>query len=333
MLPEKSGLRVRPRRHRVIFASAFPVRRVRIRHREVHDGPGQARAGAGPRGRAGPMNGAEPAAPRWNGASPSCATCWTSSASIDRRFIFRRLAMGDSQSPRYWRAGTEHPDQRRLRQHEPGRLAGRGLNRAGRCRRVVVVSADDVSSDVLLPWVGWLPGLRRRATEDVVADVATRSTSPPRHGRRHGRRGVRRGVGRAVRERGLQPICEVLAAVTANSAFHGPVWTSSTSARSWRPWSALPRLAASTAPSRPAHGVRVPRDLHTGPRWFGGRGDQRAAPGVRCRRRLHRDHQQPGLHRRRHGRRHRGRGGDQGTEQGSFRPCRTTRSRTPSLGA
>ena len=60
------------------------------------------------------------------------------------------------------------------------------------------------------------------ATDDVVEDAAT-----PFDRRRHG---MIIGMGaaafvvesaEAARERGLQPICEVLGAVTANSAFHG----------------------------------------------------------------------------------------------------------------
>ena len=93
----------------------------------------------------------------------------------------------------------------------------------GRCRRVVVVSADDVTSDTLLPWVasGFLAS-GAAATDDSVEDAAT-----PFDRRRHG---MIVGMGAAAfvvesadaaRERGLQPICEVLGAVTANSAFHG----------------------------------------------------------------------------------------------------------------
>ena len=95
--------------------------------------------------------------------------------------------------------------------------------RAGRCRRVVVVSADDVTSDTLLPWVasGFLAS-GAAATDDMVEDAAT-----PFDRRRHG---MIVGMGAAAfvvesadaaRERGLQPICEVLGSVTANSAFHG----------------------------------------------------------------------------------------------------------------
>ena len=95
--------------------------------------------------------------------------------------------------------------------------------RAGRCRRVVVVAADDVTSENLLPWVasGFLAS-GAAATDDLVEDAAT-----PFDRRRHG---MIIGTGaagfvvesaEAARERGLQPICEVLGSVTANSAFHG----------------------------------------------------------------------------------------------------------------
>ena len=95
--------------------------------------------------------------------------------------------------------------------------------RAGRCRRVVVVSADDASSDALLPWLGsGFLASGAAATDDIVEEAAT-----PFDRRRHG---MIIGMGaaafvvesaEAARERGLQPICEVLGTVTANSAFHG----------------------------------------------------------------------------------------------------------------
>ncbi len=95
--------------------------------------------------------------------------------------------------------------------------------RAGRCRRVVVISADDASGDSLQPWItsGFLAS-GAAATDEQVEDAAT-----PFDRRRHG---MIVGMGAAAlviesaaaaRERGLQPICEVLGAVTVNSAFHG----------------------------------------------------------------------------------------------------------------
>ena len=95
--------------------------------------------------------------------------------------------------------------------------------RAGRCSRVIVISADDVTSDHMIGWFGaGFLASGAAATDDVVADAAI-----PFDRRRHG---LIIGMGaaalvvesaHAARERGIQPICEVLSTVTANSAFHG----------------------------------------------------------------------------------------------------------------
>ena len=95
--------------------------------------------------------------------------------------------------------------------------------RAGRCRRVVVVAGDNVTSDHLIDWVGsGFLASGAAATDDVVENAAL-----PFDNRRHG---MIMGMGaaglvvesaEAARERGIRPICEVLATVTANSAFHG----------------------------------------------------------------------------------------------------------------
>jgi NAD(P)-dependent dehydrogenase (short-subunit alcohol dehydrogenase family)/acyl carrier protein len=94
---------------------------------------------------------------------------------------------------------------------------------AGRCRRVIVVSADDVTSDHLIDWMGaGFLASGAAATDEVVADAAI-----PFDRRRHG---MLIGMGAAAlvvesadaaRERGIQPICEVLSTMTSNSAFHG----------------------------------------------------------------------------------------------------------------
>ena len=95
--------------------------------------------------------------------------------------------------------------------------------RAGRCRRVIVISADDITSDHLIEWFGaGFLASGAAATDEVVEEAAL-----PFDRRRHG---MIMGMGaaalvvesaEAARERGIRPICEVLSAVTANSAFHG----------------------------------------------------------------------------------------------------------------
>ena len=95
--------------------------------------------------------------------------------------------------------------------------------RAGRCSRVIIISADDVTSDHVIDWFGaGFLASGAAATDEVVTDAAI-----PFDRRRHG---LIIGMGaaalvvesaEAARERGIQPICEVLSSVTANSAFHG----------------------------------------------------------------------------------------------------------------
>ena len=121
-------------------------------------------------------------------------------------------------------ARPEHPGQRRVREHHPGhsRWPRTGSARAGAAGSSSS-SADDATGEHLLPWVtaGFLAS-GAAATDERVEDAAT-----PFDRRRHG---MIVGAGAAAfvvesadaaRERGIQPIAEALATVTANSAFHG----------------------------------------------------------------------------------------------------------------
>jgi malonyl CoA-acyl carrier protein transacylase/3-oxoacyl-(acyl-carrier-protein) synthase/acyl carrier protein len=143
---------------------------------------------------------------------------------FDRRFIFRCLSMGHSQFAEI--IGARGPNTQvnaACASTTQAVSVAEDWIRTGRCRRVIVVSADDASSDALLPWLasGFLAS-GAAATDDIVEDAAT-----PFDQRRHG---MILGMGAAAfvvesagsaAERGLQPICEVLSTVTANSAFHG----------------------------------------------------------------------------------------------------------------
>ena len=143
---------------------------------------------------------------------------------FDRRFIFRCLAMGHSQFAEIIgaRGPNTHVNAACASTTQATTLAEDWI-RVGRCRRVIVVSADDASSDALLPWLGsGFLASGAAATDDIVEEAAT-----PFDQRRHG---MILGMGAAAfvvesaesaAERGLQPICEVLGTVTANSAFHG----------------------------------------------------------------------------------------------------------------
>ena len=143
---------------------------------------------------------------------------------FDRRFLFRVLAMGHSQFAEF--IGARGPNTQinaACASTTQAVALAEDWIRDSRCHRVIVVSADDVTSDHLLEWFG--PGFLATgaaATDEVVEEAAI-----PFDRRRHG---MIVGMGAAAlvvessdaaRERGIRPICEVLSAVTANSAFHG----------------------------------------------------------------------------------------------------------------
>ncbi len=143
---------------------------------------------------------------------------------FDRRFLFRVLSMGHSQFAEI--IGARGPNTQvnaACASTTQAVSLAEDWIRSGRCRRVIVVSADDATGDSLMPWIasGFLAS-GAAATDEHVEDAAT-----PFDRRRHG---MIVGMGAAAlvvesadaaRQRGLQPICEVLGAIAANSAFHG----------------------------------------------------------------------------------------------------------------
>ena len=144
--------------------------------------------------------------------------------SFDRRFLFRVLSMGHSQFADLISArGPNTQINSACASTTQAVALAEDWIRAGRCRRVIVVAADDVTSDELLGWIGsGFLATGAAATDDDVTEAAL-----PFDRRRHG---MILGMGAAsivveaadaARERGVQPICDVIATATANSAFHG----------------------------------------------------------------------------------------------------------------
>ncbi|MCA9735732.1 acyltransferase domain-containing protein, partial [candidate division KSB1 bacterium] len=143
---------------------------------------------------------------------------------FDRRFLFRVLSMGHSQFAEY--IGARGPNTQ-INSACASTTQAVGLAQdwilAGRCSRVIILAADNITSDNSLGWFGaGFLATGAAATEDVVEEVAL-----PFDRRRHG---MIVGMGGAalvvetpekVAERGMQPIAQVLSTVTANSAFHG----------------------------------------------------------------------------------------------------------------
>ncbi|MGB7848172.1 MAG: SDR family NAD(P)-dependent oxidoreductase, partial [Candidatus Acidiferrum sp.] len=143
---------------------------------------------------------------------------------FNRRFLLRVLSMGHSQFAEF--IGARGPNTQinsACASTTQAVALAEDWIRAGRCSRVIVVSADDVTSDHLIDWMGaGFLASGAAATDEVVADAAI-----PFDRRRHG---MIIGMGaaalvvesaEAAHERGIRPICEVLATATGNSAFHG----------------------------------------------------------------------------------------------------------------
>ena len=143
---------------------------------------------------------------------------------FDRRFLLKTLSMGHSQFAEF--IGARGPNTQInsacATTTQAIALAEDWIH-AGRCSRVIVISADDVTSDHLIDWMGaGFLASGAAATDEVIEDAAI-----PFDRRRHG---LIIGMGAAAlvvesadaaRARGIQPICEVLTTVTGNSAFHG----------------------------------------------------------------------------------------------------------------
>jgi acyl transferase domain-containing protein/acyl carrier protein len=143
---------------------------------------------------------------------------------FDRRFIFRVLPMGHSQFAEI--IGARGPNTQinsACASTAQGIALAEDWIAAGRCRRVIIISADDATSDHLFEWLGSC----FLATGAAATDAAVEEAALPFDRRRHG---MLLGMGaaalvvestEAASERGIRPICEVLGAVTANSAYHG----------------------------------------------------------------------------------------------------------------
>jgi malonyl CoA-acyl carrier protein transacylase len=142
---------------------------------------------------------------------------------FDRRFILRVLAMGHSQFAEYVgaRGPNTHVNAACASTAQAVSVAEDWI-RAGRCRRVVVVGADNVTSERLMGWVGaGFLATGAAATDDKVSEAAV-----PFDRRRHG---TLLGMGAcalvvesqdAAEERGMRGIVELMSSETRNSAFH-----------------------------------------------------------------------------------------------------------------
>ncbi len=143
---------------------------------------------------------------------------------FDRRFLFQVLAMGHSQLAQFLGARGPNTQLNAACASTTQAIAvAEDWLRAGRCERVIVVGADDVTSEALLEWIGaGFMAAGAATTKDKVEEAAL-----PFDRRRHG---MILGMGAcglvlettaAAEARGIVPIAELLGAHIANSAFHG----------------------------------------------------------------------------------------------------------------
>jgi len=143
---------------------------------------------------------------------------------FDRRYLFRVLCMGHSQFAEFIGArGPNSAINAACASTTQAVSLAEDWIRSGRCRRVIVVAADDVTTDNLIGWMGAGFLASGAAATDAVVEEAALPFDRRRHGLiiGMGAAGLIVESAEAARERGIQPICEVLSTVTANSAFHG----------------------------------------------------------------------------------------------------------------
>ena len=143
---------------------------------------------------------------------------------FDRRFIFQVLSMGHAQFAEM--LGIRGPNTQvnsACASTTTAIAIAEDWIRLGRCRRVIVIGADELTSDNLMEWMGaGFLATGAATTENVVERAAL-----PFDRRRHG---MLMGMGAcalviesedAVRERGMRGVVELLGTEIANSAFHG----------------------------------------------------------------------------------------------------------------
>ena len=143
---------------------------------------------------------------------------------FDRRYLFQTLNMGHSQFAQY--TGIRGPNTT-INLACASATAAFGVAEdwlnSDRVDRVVILSSDDVTGDDLWEWIGGgFAASGAAATGNVVEEAAL-----PFDRRRNG---LVLGMGAAAfvverhseaKQRGVQPIAELLGTHTANSAFHG----------------------------------------------------------------------------------------------------------------
>ena len=209
---------------------------------------------------------------------------------FDRRYLFRVLPMGHSQFAEF--IGARGPNTQinaACASTTQAVALAEDWIRSGRCRRVVVVAADDVTTDNLMEWMGaGFLASGAAATDDVVEEAAI-----PFDRRRHGMI-VGMGAAGLVVER-LRSCARTRTSTDLRSIEHGhrqqrfPRYTPRRSTH--QPDHGTTGGQSGGAQRHPAspnctsHRVCFPRNLYSCTRWKRCCGNSRATSGLRQRRR------------------------------------------------
>ncbi|TBR19629.1 beta-ketoacyl synthase, partial [bacterium] len=142
---------------------------------------------------------------------------------FSRSFLFRVLALGHAQTAQFIRAkGPCTQVNAACASTTQAVGIAEDWIRTGRCKRVLVVSADDITNPNMMSWLGTgFLASGAATTKDVVSEAAL-----PFDRRRNGMiigMGASALViedGRKAQERGVTPLAELLASQFENSAYH-----------------------------------------------------------------------------------------------------------------
>jgi malonyl CoA-acyl carrier protein transacylase len=143
---------------------------------------------------------------------------------FNRKFLFRILSMGHSQFAQLIKAyGPNTQTNAACASTTQAVGVAEDWIRNGRCKRVIIISADNVSNENLFEWIG--SGFLASGAATTKKDI--REAALPFDRRRHGMIVGMGAVGLVMetkeeaKRRGIQPIIEVVGTHYSNSAFHG----------------------------------------------------------------------------------------------------------------
>ncbi len=147
-----------------------------------------------------------------------------SEKSFSREFLYRVLSMGHAQFAQLIKAkGPNTQINAACASTTQAIGIAEDWIKTGRCNRVIVIAADDASSDNLLPWIGAGFLVAGGVTTKDKVEEAAIPFGKNRHGLIIG--SVAAGLvlenEQAYTKRGVKPIVDLIGTTFANSAFHG----------------------------------------------------------------------------------------------------------------